>query len=107
MHIEGAPPPPNKYFFHRYLTKKNKREIVSTFKINITDHNHEFWDDERNIEETIRKIKYMKPTKKKAPRTNKKLLQKPPQALIWIYSSRLGTMYTCIPEDVEDISGNQ
>ena len=106
MNIEGALPPPNKYFFHRYFTKNNKREIVSTFKINITDHNHEFWDDERNIEETIRKIKYMKPTKKKEP----KLLQKPPQALIWSYSSRLGTMYTieAFPEDVaEDISGNQ
>ena len=56
MHIEGNVPSCNKYFFNRYLTG---RDIVSAYKIEISKGTHTFWDDERNIEDTIRKIKYM------------------------------------------------
>ena len=67
-----------------------------------------FWDDERNIEDTIRKIKYMKSTKKALSKTkNEKILPQPPQALIWSYPSKLGAMYTIEAYIPEDISGNQ
>ena len=106
MHIEGNVPPCNKYFFNRYLTGRN---IVSAYKIEINKGTHTFWDDERNIEDTIRKIKYMKSTKKKAlgKTKNEKILPQPPQALIWSYPSKLGAMYTIEAYIPEDISGNQ
>lgn len=113
MHIEGNVPPCNKYFFNRYLTGRN---IVSAYKIEISKGTHTFWDDERNIEDTIRKIKYMKSTKKKTlSKTKNEKISQPPQALIWSYPSKLGAMYTIeayIPEDIEeniqeDVSGNQ
>ena len=105
MKITGTPPPPGTYFFHRYLTKQTGREIVTTFKIKITDsvENYELLTTQTTLQ--IKHIDFQIPPKtKKSKKTKKPKTSIPTEkkALIWTHSSKIGSMYHIEPADISE-----
>jgi hypothetical protein len=102
MKITGPPPPPGTYFFHRYLTKQTGREIVTTFKIKITDsaETYELLTFQTTLQ--IKHIQFQTPPKTKKNKKNKTTTPTEKKALIWTHSSKIGSMYHIVPAEIND-----
>ena len=106
MKITGTPPPPGTYFFHRYLTKQTGREIVTTFKIKITDsaETYELLTTQTTLQTTlqIKHIDFQIPPKTKKTKKTKKTTPTEKKALIWTHSYKIGSMYHIVPAEIND-----
>ena len=87
MIIEGNNIPSGKYFFNRYmLSGIGEKKIVNTFKIEVLGITFKLIDDDRTIEEVIRKIEFVNKKKDNGL-----------YCLIWLANMKLAGFYTIEP----------
>lgn len=96
MIIKGDKIPPGNYFFNRYMMSGlGEKKIVNTFKIELIGTSFKLIDDDRPIDEVIRKIEFVK--KKKDINL---------YCLMWLTGSKVAGFYT-IESMAEELSDNE